>query len=156
MRIVIDKARRRLVLRQGRRTLYGCCVHLGSAPAGHKHREGDGRTPEGLYRVCSRNPRSKYYLALGISYPNARDAQAAMREGRIDLETYCATIRAQRRRMRPDWDTSLGGWIMIHGEPDDGRSGVGDWTAGCVAVRNSDMDVLYRCGFVGLRVVIRA
>lgn len=156
MRIVIDKAKRRLVLRQGRRELYRCSVQLGSVPVGHKQCEGDGKTPEGRYRVCSRNPKSKYYLALGISYPNERDALAALREKRIDRETYRAIAGAQRRRVRPDWDTPLGGWIMIHGEPGDGRSGAGDWTAGCVAVQNSDMDVLYRCGFVGLRVVIRA
>lgn len=155
MRIIVYKARRVLVLRQGRRELLRCACRLGSAPVGHKRREGDGRTPEGVYRVCSRNPKSKYHLALGISYPNARDAREALREGRIDAATCRAICSAQRKKQRPAWDTPLGGWIMIHGEPGDGRDPDSDWTAGCIALHNADMDVLYRYGFAGLRVVIR-
>ena len=153
MRIVIDKAKRRLVLRQGRRELFRCPVQLGRAPIGHKRREGDGRTPEGAYFVCSRNPQSKYHRALGVSYPNGQDALVGLREGAIGEAEYRAISCAERKRMRPPWDTPLGGWIMIHGEAADGRTG--DWTAGCVALRNEDMDVLFRYGYFGLRVVIR-
>ena len=153
MRIVIDKAKRQLVLRQGRSVLYRCPVRLGSAPVGHKRCEGDGRTPEGRYFVCSRNPRSKFHLALGLSYPNRRDAETALRQGRIDRLTCRSILRAERKRIRPPWDTPLGGWIMIHGESPEGKTG--DWTAGCVAVSNSDMEVLFRWGYAGLRVVIR-
>ena len=153
MRITIDKARRRLVLRHGRRELYRCSVQLGSAPVGYKRREGDGRTPEGMYYVCSRNPKSIYHLALGLSYPNEKDALAALREEPIDREIYRRIAGAQQRKARPLWDTPLGGWIMIHGEAADGRSG--DWTAGCIAVKNDDMERLFRYGMIGLRVVIR-
>ena len=153
MRMVVEKARRRLTLRQGRRVLYRCRVWLGSEPRGPKRCEGDGRTPEGIYEICSRNPQSKYCLALGISYPNAADARLGLREGRISEAQYRAICRAQRARRRPPWDTPLGGWIMLHGESGDGR--VGDWTAGCIAVTNGDVQALYRWGFIGLRVVIR-
>lgn len=155
MRITVDKAKRRLVLRQGRRELLHCRCALGSAPVGHKQREGDGRTPEGRYFICSGNPKSKFYRSLGISYPNARDARAALAEGRIDADTCRRIEYAQRMGMRPDWDTPLGGWIMIHGTADDGRDLSGDWTAGCIAVSNADMDLLFRCRFGGAQVVIR-
>lgn len=155
MRITVDKARRRLVLRQGRRELYRCRCHLGPLPTGAKNREGDGRTPEGMYYVCSRNPQSKYHRALGISYPNSADAARARRSGLIDGETYESICRAERRRMRPAWDTPMGGWIMIHGEPHDGRDPDGDWTAGCIAVSDRDMDALFAMCALGVRVVIR-
>ena len=155
MRITVYKARRVLVLRQGRHVLLRCACRLGSAPQGHKQQEGDGRTPEGRYSVCSKNPRSKYHLALGISYPNAQDALQALRRGRIDADTCREICAAERRGRRPDWETPLGGWIMIHGEPGDGRDPDSDWTAGCIALRNADMERLYRMGHIGLRVVIR-
>lgn len=152
VRIVIDKARRRLVLRQGRRELYRCRIQLGVVPVGAKQREGDGKTPEGRYSVCSRNPQSKYYRALGVSYPNERDACQARD---LDAELRREIISAARKGQRPRWDTPLGGWIMIHGQPGDGRVVSEDWTAGCIAVQNADMDALWRWGYVGLRVLIR-
>ena len=152
MRIVIDKAQRRLVLRQGRRELYRCRVQLGKCPVGAKQREGDGKTPEGLYRVCSRNPESRFYRALGVSYPNAQDA---CRARQLDAGQRLELVVASQKRRRPRWDTPLGGWIMLHGQPGDGRSVSGDWTAGCVAMADADMDVLFRYGYIGLRVRIR-
>lgn len=155
MRITVEKGKRRLTLRQGRHVLHCCPCRLGFAPEGRKRSEGDGRTPEGRYFVCSANPQSKFYRALGISYPNAADARTALAVGRIDGEACRGIERAQRMRRRPAWDTPLGGWIMIHGEPSDGRDASGDWTAGCVAVSNGDMDVLFRCRGGRVAVVIR-
>lgn len=155
MRIRIDKARRRLSLWQGRKCLYHCPVQLGRCPVGPKSREGDGRTPEGAYRVCSRNPQSKFYRALGLSYPGEIDARAAFRAGQIDQGTLHAIEAAARRRARPPWDTPLGGWIMIHGQPSDGRPVAGDWTAGCVAVSDADMAWLFAHVARGTRVIIR-
>ena len=155
MRITVYKSRRVLVLRQGGHVLMKCACRLGASPVGHKACEGDGRTPEGLYRVCSKNPKSKFHLALGISYPNAQDARRALRAGQISPEICRAMISAQKNRRRPAWDTPLGGWIMIHGEPADGRNADCDWTQGCIALKNADMERLYRAGYIGLRVAIR-
>ena len=138
-RIVIKKSERILELWDGER-LYGSYpIGLGREPAGDKQVEGDGRTPEGDYYVCMRNSKSKYYLSLGVSYPNKEDAAAALAAGLIDQNTYQQIAGAIDHESRPPWDTTLGGAIMIHG---NGSSS--DWTAGCIAVENDVMDILWR------------
>ena len=137
-RIVIVKALRRLTLYRDGEAPRVMPVALGSTPVGHKTREGDGKTPEGDYYVCTRNARSKYHLSLGLSYPNASDAAEAFRRGEIDREARDAILDAIDRGARPPWDTPLGGFIMIHGGGTDG-----DWTAGCVALADEDMDQLW-------------
>ncbi|MES1943332.1 ErfK/YbiS/YcfS/YnhG family protein [Salinisphaera sp. PC39] len=97
-------------------------IQLGSEPNGHKRREGDGRTPEGAYLLDWRNPDSRFYKSIHVSYPNRRDMTAAMRR-----------------------DVDPGGQIMIHGQPwYAGTPRVGDWTDGCIAVSNKAMDELWR------------
>ncbi len=137
-RILIEKAARRLTLfREGFPPL-SFPIALGSSPQGTKKAEGDGRTPEGCYYVCTRNEKSKFHLALGISYPSHGDARLAISEGRIDRAALAAIDKAWGEGRRPPWDTPLGGFIMIHG---GGTST--DWTAGCVALEDGDMDVLF-------------
>ncbi|WP_341367725.1 L,D-transpeptidase family protein [Yoonia sp. BS5-3] len=94
-------------------------VALGFAPEGHKAQEGDGRTPEGAYRIDRRNPQSRFHLSLGISYPNASDVARARELG-----------------------VSPGGDIFIHGTP-KAWQGYRDWTWGCIAVQNHEMDEVY-------------
>ena len=139
--ILIKKRDRLLELWEGESLYARYPVALGFAPEGHKEREGDGRTPEGEYYVCTRNDQSKFYLALGLSYPEKKDAAQALEEGRIDRDTYDTIAAAIDSGKRPPWDTSLGGAIMIHG------MGIrGDWTHGCIAVENEVMDILWvRC-----------
>ena len=113
-------------------------IALGESPLGHKMREGDGKTPEGEYFVCTKNDKSKFHLSLGLSYPNASDAQAAFAAGRISKAECDAVCAAQKTGKRPPWDTALGGFIMIHGGGTDS-----DWTKGCIALSDADMDVLF-------------
>lgn len=136
-KIVVSKSARTLTLYEGQRLLKSYWVSLGSEPVGAKQFEGDGRTPEGSYVIASRNPRSSYYRALRISYPSAADATRANAAGK-----------------------SPGGEIMIHGL----RNGLGwmgrwhrwrDWTAGCIAVTNDEMDELWRAVPDGVRVEIQ-
>jgi len=94
-------------------------IALGRDPIGHKQCEGDGRTPEGRYTIDRRNPKSKYHLSLHISYPNADDV-----------------ARAQAAAVEP------GGDIMIHGLK-DGELRDGDWTQGCIAVTNEEMEEIW-------------
>lgn len=124
-------------------------IGLGFAPEGHKQKEGDGRTPEGAYYVCTRNDRSRYYLSLGLSYPNAQDAALALRQGRIAQREYDAIEQAIAAGRRPPWDTPLGGEIMIHG-----RGAQRDWTLGCIAVEDANMDVLWSLCPIGTQVFI--
>ncbi len=120
-RVVIEKEARRLTLERDGRVLSSYAVALGPAPVGTKEREGDGRTPEGIYSVDFRHPRSRYHLALRISYPDAQAREAAKQMG-----------------------VSPGSDIMIHGI----RNGLGwlgslhrerDWTDGCIAVTNAEI-----------------
>jgi len=106
------------------RTITG--IQLGDAPTGPKHFQGDERTPEGRYTIDYGNPGSSYHLSLHISYPDARDAAYARAHGR-----------------------SPGGLIFIHGQPNDRMDGnddariPGDWTDGCIAVSNAEIEALY-------------
>ena len=101
-------------------------VSLGFQPQGHKQFEGDGKTPEGRYTINDRNPNSGYHLNLGVSYPNASDRRHAAALGKPP-----------------------GGDIKIHGLPNNmGKLGAShllrDWTDGCIAVTNPEMDELFR------------
>ena len=109
-------------------------MHLGFQPQGHKAQSGDGRTPEGRYYIDRRNPRSDFFLSLGVSYPNA-----------IDL------ARARANGVRP------GGDIFIHGGPTrtaDRRKK--DWTAGCIAVSDEEMEEIWSMVPTGIPITILA
>jgi murein L,D-transpeptidase YafK len=125
-RVVIWKAKRLLELYTNGKLLKRYVVSLGRNPVGPKLQEGDNRTPEGLYAVELHNPRSSFHKALKVSYPSAADRTAAAKRGRAP-----------------------GSDIMIHGM----RNGLGligrlqhwvDWTAGCIAVTNSEIEEMYR------------
>ncbi|NNL85884.1 MAG: L,D-transpeptidase family protein [Myxococcales bacterium] len=125
-RVKLYKSERRLLLLREGRILGQYAVALGQNPEGPKHRAGDGKTPEGRYVLDWRNPESRYYRSIHLSYPNPRDLE-----------------RAQTKRIDP------GGGIMIHGLP-NGLGFIGeahrtlDWTDGCIAVTNSEMDEIWR------------
>jgi murein L,D-transpeptidase YafK len=135
--IVIDKSARRLTLYSSGVALRTYGVALGPAPLGHKEREGDLRTPEGRYTIDWRNPGSAFHRALHISYPSP-----------IDM------ARARRGGYPP------GGDIMIHGTPPRfawlGRAHrLVDWTRGCIAVSNAEIDEIWRAVPNGTVVEIR-
>lgn len=125
-RIVLEKAARRLTLFRDGRTLKSYSVALGRAPVGPKEYEGDQRTPEGIYKVDFHKADSDYHLALHISYPEQHDVDRAAAQG-----------------------LSAGSDIMIHGLP-NGRGWIGrfhrrsDWTAGCIAVADFEIEEIYR------------
>ncbi len=151
----VYKSRRLLEAAEAGRVLFRVPVTLGSAPLGHKQQEGDGRTPEGRYRVCTRNEASRFHLALGLSYPNAADGEAALAAGRISAAQADDIRAAEENGKRPPWDTDLGGAIMLHGQrPDTAWDPEDDWTAGCVSLRNEDMDRLWALCPLGTPVTI--
>ena len=148
-RIIVKKSERKLELWQGETLIGTYSIGLGFTPEGHKQMEGDGKTPEGEYYVCTRVDPSIYYLSLGVSYPNKNDALAALQDGRIDQATYDRIANAIDNGQRPDWYTPLGGEIMIHG-----MGGDRDWTAGCIAVDNEVMEILFEYCQLGTRITI--
>jgi murein L,D-transpeptidase YafK len=156
LRVLVHKAERRLELvarlpgSKEPKVLLACPIGLGGAPEGHKQREGDLRTPEGSYYVCTRNERSRFHLFLGLSYPGLADADQGLSEGRITEAEHRSIGEAIRGRRRPPWNTDLGGEIGIHG------FGAGsDWTLGCVAVDDDRIETLWALCPLGTPVEIR-
>ena len=145
----IEKGARRLTLLEHGTVVAQFPIALGSAPSGHKQREGDRRTPEGDYFVCEKHVSRRFYLFLGLSYPNARDAQAGYRAGRITQAQLRAIESAIRAGKCPPWDTPLGGAIGIHG-----GGTARDWTLGCIAVGDAHIELLYMLVPVGCPVQI--
>jgi murein L,D-transpeptidase YafK len=134
-KIIIEKAARRMLLLRNGQTLREYRIALGFAPEGDKLRQGDGRTPEGSFRIDRRNDSSKYHLSLGLDYPQPADRARAATGG---------------------YDP--GGDIMIHGQPNalpDNAMVRGDWTAGCIAVTNAEMREVWVVTQVGTIVEVR-
>ena len=109
------------------------------------------RTPDGVFFVVQRNPRSQFYKALVLNYPTAEDAERGRREGLISEAQYSAIVRAEEEFETPPMNTALGGWIEIHGR----GTGVGmNWTQGCVAIRDAHMDEIWKWAQIGTPVLI--
>lgn len=149
-KVVVEKGARRLRLFDGAKLLRVRPVALGFSPAGDKVKQGDGRTPEGEFRVCMKNERSKFYLSLGLTYPNAEDAERGLRDRLITREQHDRIVEAVNDGKCPPWDTPLGGEIFIHG---GGSSR--DWTWGCVALENEAIKELFDAVPPGARVHIK-
>jgi murein L,D-transpeptidase YafK len=134
-RIVVEKAARRMVVYREGQALREYRVALGFLPKGAKTRQGDGKTPEGRFRVDRLNAQSSYHLSLGLDYPQAADVQ-----------------RASAGSYDP------GGDIFIHGQPNalpDDTVLKGDWTAGCIALSNAEIREVFVATAIGTLVEVR-
>jgi murein L,D-transpeptidase YafK len=134
--LVVYKSKRKLLAYSGGEIILNCKISLGKNPIGAKHFQNDLKTPEGIYSIFAKNPKSGYHLNLGISYPNATDLAYAQQN-----------------------EKPAGGDIKIHGM----RNGWGfigklhlllDWTNGCIAVTDKEMDLLYGIVPVGTPISI--
>jgi murein L,D-transpeptidase YafK len=133
-RIVIEKAARRMVVYRGDAALKTYRIALGPAPTGPKQREGDGRTPEGRFTIDRKNGGSAFHLSLGLNYPSQADRIRAKAGG-----------------------YSAGGDIMIHGQPNalpHDAVVAYDWTAGCIAVSNPEIEEIFAAADIGTKVEI--
>jgi len=148
-KIVVSKSRRRLMLYSTNKLVRIYRVGLGTDPVNDKIKEGDRRTPEGEFYIFTKNERSAFYLSLGLSYPNAEDAERGLRDGLITRQQYNQIVDAIRRKVAPPQNTPLGGQIYIHG-----NSSQSDWTWGCVALDNKDIRELFDAVPVKTPVVI--
>ena len=147
-RILVKKSERKLYLyetKAGKERLRKTyLIALGNAPTGHKRQQGDGRTPEGEYYITHKNPKSNYYLSLGVSYPNISDADAGLKSGLITNAQHQEIASAIRSKAKPPQNTKLGGDIFIHGGGTGKLMGlIKDWTLGCVALENEDIKELF-------------
>jgi len=137
-RLLAEKSRRTLTVFSDGRPVKTYRIALGTDPVRPKEREGDGRTPEGTFFVCVKNSESRYHRSLGLSYPSAPDAERGIREKLINQREHRAILDAVRHYRKPPWNTKLGGEIMIHG-----GGTTHDWTEGCLALSDSDIEELY-------------
>jgi murein L,D-transpeptidase YafK len=162
-RIVIFKEQRILELSTTGEHTKRYRVCLGTNPEGPKRITGDGKTPEGDYVICYKSTASQFHRFLGLSYPTALDAQASFEKGMISLNKLHSIVNAMNGNRMPPWDTELGGWVGIHGYPSDPNHGVWasilypkphNWTDGCIAMWNFEIEELYRKVPVGTPVSI--
>ncbi len=133
-------------------------IVVGSSGVGIKQRRGDNKTPLGVFRVGWINERSRFRTFIGLDYPNLDHAERALRENRIDWLTYQRIRAAWLNGHTPPQDTPLGGQIGIHGvgngDPTVHAAGI-NWTSGCVALNDQQIDALRPWIQVGMRVEIR-
>jgi len=122
--IRVFKSTRTMELLRDGKVLHAYRIALGDAPVGHKRKQGDERTPEGDYRITYRNPNSRFHLSLRVSYPNQADREQAGKRG-----------------------VDPGGDIMIHGNTPPGYTR--DWTDGCIAVTNAQIEEIWRLVPIG-------
>ena len=136
-KLVVYKSKRQLLAYSNGELLKTYTISLGRQPLGHKEQEGDGKTPEGLYFINAKNPNSGYHKNLGISYPNERDIAHAKSIGK-----------------------STGGDVKIHGfkngilVPPGRFHRLTDWTLGCIAITNEEVDELFSAVAVGTPIEI--
>ena len=135
--VVVDKSQRRLYLYHKDKVIAKYHIALGKNPKGAKHIEGDGKTPVGKYILDFKKADSSYYRAIHVSYPSKKDIEYAKKLGK-----------------------KAGGAIMIHGQP----NGWGwlsiirqrfNWTSGCIAVSNKDMDEIWTMVKIGTPIIIK-
>jgi murein L,D-transpeptidase YafK len=130
--VVVNKGERKLYLLHNEQILKQYQFDLGFAPVGDKKIEGDGKTPEGTYLINRRNPNSAFHLSIGISYPNTQDRADAAALGKTP-----------------------GGEIFIHGQPNLKRAKGRDWTAGCIAVKDNEIEQIYAMVDDGTLITLR-
>jgi murein L,D-transpeptidase YafK len=147
--IVIRKKERKLLIFEGDRLIKSYKTALGFEPSGDKKREGDGKTPEGEFYVAVKNPKSKYFLSLGLSYPSLKHAANGLAAGLISQIEYDEIIAAHRENRLPPQKTRLGGEIYIHG-----GGTLWDWTEGCAALENKDIEPVFSAVKIGTKVLI--
>ena len=155
-RLVIWKSQYTLTLYKGMTPVKTYpAVFGGGYNDGDKRMTGDLRTPEGDFYICTMNPSKRFYKFMGLSYPGLKHAGSGLQERLITQAEYNLIKKAIDERQPPTWSTRLGGAIGIHGRtasPDAPE--VMNWTAGCIALANADVDELFSIVALGTAVTV--
>lgn len=153
--LVVNKKRRTLSVELGGVAVKTYPVALGFTPVGDKVKQGDGKTPEGSYAICEmldKDLAARYGArSMRLSYPSLKDAERGLEKGLIDQAQHDAIKKAIAAGEMPPQNTKLGSSIRIHGGGVDG-----DWTAGCIALRDPDVIEIYDLVKLGTRVIVRS
>jgi murein L,D-transpeptidase YafK len=155
--IEIVKSERRLTARCVGGGVLRMTAALSREPTGPKRETGDQRIPEGLYRIAGNARPSRFHLYIPIDYPSLHDADRALAEGAISAAVHRRIAAAHEEGRMPPQDTKLGGGLGLHGEGERwrGDSPYHDWTVGCVALADEDIDRIAALAPVGTPVEIR-
>ncbi|HEX8550066.1 MAG TPA: L,D-transpeptidase [Abditibacteriaceae bacterium] len=162
-RVIVWKSQRRLEIWSGKTLVKSYRVALGATPTGHKIRQGDSRTPEGEFFICTRNDQtSAFHIFLGLSYPALPDAKRGLAKKAITEREFMAIRSRLASRGTPLWETRLGGWVGIHGgtgqpfaRKQTAKRGSPDWTAGCIALTNKEIEDIHAATKLGTPVSVR-
>ncbi len=158
LHLVVYKSVRRLDARCGAQLVKSYVMNLGGETSLDKVQQGDSATPEGELFVCTKNDKSAFHLFLGLSYPMPEDAERGGKAGLVTPSQAQAIREAAAKKRCPPWNTKLGGAVGIHGSGGHTRAGtqltLTDWTLGCVAVSDPEIEELFAAAKVGTPVTI--
>jgi murein L,D-transpeptidase YafK len=160
LRLVISKSHYTLTLYKGDQPVKTYRAVFGKGYlGGDKQMQGDKRTPEGDFYICTMNHSKRFYKFMGLSYPGLKHAERGLQSRMISIADYVAIKKAVDGRNLPPWDTPLGGAVGIHGRTESGSSGSDtlagmNWTDGCIALENADVDEIYSVASLGTPVTI--
>ncbi len=155
--IRVSKRRKKLYLYRGMELVmqvaadFGYNAYADKVQRGSRANPDHWRTPEGTFFVVNKNPYSKFYKALVLNYPTAEDARRGLRNGLISKQQHDSIVQAEDAFTMPPMYTPLGGMIEIHG---DGTGAGSNWTQGCVAIHNTEIDKIWAWVDVGTPVII--
>ena len=158
--VLIYKDQGKLVVKSNQKTVKSYKVATGRGGAGDKKQKGDNKTPVGTYRVVGFNAKSRFDYFIRLNYPNAKDAFHGYKAGKIGRATFRSIMSAVRSGKTPPQHTALGGAIGIHGIGDESPEQLHihnslDWTEGCIALRNAEIQELRAFIQMGTRVIIK-
>lgn len=156
--VLVEKAANKMtVFQQGSPVKSFLCVS-GVNPQGDKQKQGDNRTPEGQFFITEKERLNDHpYLGrkwLGLSYPTPVHAQKGLENNLINSDQYNEIVGATDQKVLPPQNTALGGWIGIHGGREDLTKQRINWTEGCLALQDSDLEILYAMVQYGTPVII--
>jgi murein L,D-transpeptidase YafK len=158
--IVIDRSEHRLMIKKDGVVLRSFKASFGSGGRKSKQKRGDCKTPNGIYKISDVGDSEKFHLFLELNYPNVRDAVYGLRNDVITKQQYNRILDAHLEGRRPPQNTPLGGQIGIHGIGYETNEKIeihqiADWTQGCIALRNSEVEALLGYIDVGTTVKIQ-
>lgn len=156
--LLVDTQKKNIQVRQGEKILETFeHIAIGRKGGGVKHQAGDDITPIGTYKITYINNSRRYRRFFGLNYPSTHDAGLALFSARISYSDYQTILQAQQNNQVPPQNTVLGGLIGIHGlgKANHKVHGLFDWTRGCVALSNQQIDKLAKWVYKGMPVQIK-
>lgn len=158
--IIITKSRQELAIKKGEETIRQFRVAMGMGGGGSKRELGDKKTPVGIYKIIDFKGDSRFHYFMQIDYPNLLDAWYGYKNSIISASEFKQIALAYKTRQKPPQDTRLGGYIGIHGLGDENDEKLQihkdfNWTNGCIALTNEQINELKQYVAIGTKVIIK-